>query len=114
MKSEVLFILFSIVFAVFVVLLFNSVYKTRQKREQLERYEYITLGMSEAKMLEIMGNGYNCSLLKNNRKKYEWRINSTSVGYSSNGVSSRMYSGVKKVTIYISNGVVEEVRPYNV
>lgn len=70
--------------------------------------------MKEKDMLEIMGKGYNRSLLKNNRVKYEWRINASSYGTSYKGVSARTYSGVKKVTIYTINGYVEEVRPYNI
>ena len=70
--------------------------------------------MKESEMLSIMGGGYNRSLLKNNRIKYEWRINATSTGVSNRGVSSRSYSGVKKVDIYTKDGYVEEVRPYNV
>ena len=70
--------------------------------------------MPEEEMLLIMGEGYNRSLLKNNRVKYEWRINASSYGTYCNGVSTRTYSGVKKVTIYTKNGLVEEVKPYNV
>ena len=72
----------------------------RKQLEQLQR--------------DIMGEGYNRSFLKNNRVKYEWRINATSVGSSYKGTSFRSYSGVKKVTIYTKNGFVEEVKPYNV
>ena len=58
--------------------------------------------MSEIEMLNIMGEGYNRSFLKNNRVKYEWRINATSVGSSYKGTNFRSYFGVK------------EVKPYNV
>ena len=85
-----------------------------EELEQLQRYWDVTIGMSEKEMLSIMGEGYNRSLLKNNRVKYEWRINASSVGSSYNGTSFRSYSGVKKVTIYTKDGYVEEVRPYNV
>ena len=77
---------------------------------KLRNYEDIELGMSENEMLSIMGGYYNKSLLKNGRIKYEWRIGSSS--YSHGNV--RFYSGVHKVSIYVKNGVVEEVRPYNV
>lgn len=70
--------------------------------------------MSEDEMLSIMGGGYNKSLLKNNRVKYEWRINATSSSYSSKGFSTRVYNGVKKVDIMVKDGLVEEVKPYNV
>ena len=81
------------------------------QREQLKRYESVTIGMPEEDMLKIMGSGYNKSSLKNNRFKYEWRINATS---AKNGLGGRMYSGVRKVAIYIKDGKVEEIRPYNV
>lgn len=85
-----------------------------KKLEQLQRYWDIEIGMSEAEMLNIMGGGYNRSLLKNNRIKYEWRINASGYNSSYKGFSARSYSGVKKVTIYTKNGLVEEVKPYNV
>ena len=87
---------------------------SRKQLEQLQRYWDVKIGMSEKEMLDIMGVGYNRSFLKNNRVKYEWRINATSVGSSYKGISFRSYSGVKKVSIYTKNGFVEEVRPYNV
>lgn len=85
-----------------------------QRVNQLRRYERITIGMSEAEMLEIMGEGYNRSLLQNQRCKYEWRINATSSSSSAFGMRTSHYNGVKKVDIYTRNGFVEEVRPYNV
>lgn len=86
------------------------------KREQLRRYWKVEIGMSEYEMLDIMGDGYNRSLLQNNRVKYEWRIQASSIGYyyKGLGVSTRSYSGVRKVDIYVKDGYVEEVRPYNV
>lgn len=88
--------------------------KARQT-SQRDKVESITLGMPEDEMLSIMGNDYNRSLLKNNRVKYEWRYsNGSSTGYYNRGYSARQYHGVRKVTIYCKNGVVEEVKPYNV
>ncbi len=88
------------------IILYCNFINTKKKLEQLQRCHIIKIGMSENEMLLIMGEGYSKSLLKNNRKKYEWRINATRYGTS--------YSGVKKVDIYIKNGFVEEVRPHNV
>lgn len=85
-----------------------------KKLVQLQRYWDVEIGMTENEMLDIMGDGFNRSLLKNNRVKYEWRINASSYGSSYKGFSTRSYSGVKKVTIYTKNGLVEEVKPYNV
>ena len=85
-----------------------------KKREQLRRYWEIEVDMPEEEMLTIMGEGYNRSYLKNNRTKYEWRINSSSYGSYHKGVSVRSYSGVQKVVIYTKNGYVEEIKPYNV
>jgi len=104
-------IFFFVVMIVTMVLVGNT---TNKAEEQLQRYWEIQIGMSEYEMLDIMGEGYNRSLLKNNRVKYEWRINATSYGSSYKGVSVRSYSGVKKVTIYTKDGYVEEVKPYNV
>lgn len=79
-------------------------------KKKMRRYENVCIGMSEEEMLGIMGKGYNKSSLKNNRFKYEWRY-SNGISTSYHGV--RAYSGVSKVDIYISDGVVEEIRPYN-
>ncbi len=103
----------------FFVIMISAVFwfafsQQRDRLEQLERYLDVEIGMSEDEMLEIMGEGFNRSLLKDNRVKYEWRINAQSYGSSYKGMSCRSYSGVKKVTIYLKNGFVEEVRPYNV
>jgi len=93
-----------ILLVLYILIIYNQ-------REQLKRYESITIGMSEEEMLKIMGEGYNKSSLKNNRFKYEWRINASS---AKNGMGGRVYSGVRKVDIYTKDGVVEEVKPYNV
>jgi len=85
-----------------------------RKRKQLRRYWEIEVDMPEDEMLLIMGEGYNRSYLKNNRTKYEWRINSYSYGSYHNGLSVRNYPGVQKVVIYTKNGYVEEIKPYNV
>lgn len=82
--------------------------------KQLQCYWNIEIGMSEKEMLSIMRSGYSRSLLKNNRIKYEWRINAKSYNSSFKGASVRNYTGVKKVTIYTRNGYVEEIKSYNV
>lgn len=99
-----------IIFAIMIFLVIFAVYYSIEKQKQLEKYRDIRIGMPVDKMLQIMGNGYNVSSLKNNRQKYEWRINSSSYGYK----NARFYSGVKKVDIFVKDGVVEEIRPYNV
>lgn len=104
----VLMILFIIIYACVGTCVGN------RKITQLHRYWHIKIGMPEDEMLSIMGTGYNRSLLKNSRVKYEWRINASSYGSSYKGISTRTYTGIKKVTIYIKDGYVEEVKPYNV
>ncbi len=91
------------------LIIFVSYYSVKQQK-QLQKYIDVRIGMSVGKMLQIMGSGYNVSSLKNNRQKYEWRINSSSYGYK----NARFYSGVKKVDILVKDGVVEEIKPYNV
>ncbi len=81
---------------------------------KLRRYTEVEIGMSEMQMLSIMGRKCSISSLKNNRKKYEWRINASSTGTHANGISYRVYSGVRKVDIYCRNGYVEEIKPYNI
>lgn len=98
-------------FAIIAVATFGLILYMAYTRDQLKRYVNIEIGMSETDMLNIMGGGYNKSSLKNNRFKYEWRINASSY---SNGFGGRKYSGVKKVDIYVKDGLVEEIRPYNV
>lgn len=83
------------------------------KISKLRRSEEIYIGMDEDEMLSIMGGGYTRSLLKNNRTKYEWRMNATSYTSSYKGGNSTSYSGVKKATIYVKDGYVEEVKGFN-
>ena len=108
---EILLLVCGIVGIVFIV---DAIVSHQRKLEQLQRYWEIEIGMPEDEMLDIMGEGYSRSLLKNNRVKYEWRINATSYGSSYNGSSTRTYSGVKKVTIYTVNGFVESILSHNV
>ena len=111
--DDIMFIMFGIIVLILLVSLI-AYGVGHQKVEQLQRYWNVQIGMTENVMLDIMGDGYNRSLLKNNRVKYEWRINASSYGASYKGISTRQYSGVKKVTIYVKDGLVEEVKPYNV
>ena len=108
MDKEVIIMIIVFVIPLFFTFLMCLVFS--HYRKQLKRYRNIKIGMSEREMLNIMGKGYNKSSLKGNRFKYEWRINGTSVGR--NGV--RSYTGVRKVDIYVKDGEVEEIRPYNV
>ena len=104
-----------VIMSVIFIFIFALAFSISHKQiEKLQRYWDVEIGMTEYEMLDIMGGGYNRSLLKNNRVKYEWRINASSYGSSYKGVSVRSYSGVKKVTIYTKDGYVEEVKPYNV
>lgn len=102
------------IFVVLLIVVIICIHFAGKKTRQLQKYWDIEIDMSEDEMLSIMGKGYNRSLLKNNRVKYEWRINGSSYGTSYKGFSTRAYTGVKKVTIYIKNGYVGEVKPYNV
>ena len=95
---------------IFLVIFLILVIALAFKKDQLKNYQKVRIGMSEQEMIQIMGSGYNVSSLKGNRYKYEWRVNSMSYGNS--GV--RSYTGVRKVDIYVKNGEVEEIRPYNV
>lgn len=109
--TKMILMIFGVIIALYIII---AIFKSSEKKQQKNNVESIELGMSEEEMLSIMGTNYNKSLLKNNRVKYEYRFsNGTSTGYSYRGVSSRTYHGVRKVAIYCKDGVVEEVRPYN-
>lgn len=105
--------LFLYIFGVMFVLMIGAmVLQSTKRHTQKNNVESVELGMSEEEMLDIMaGYKYNKSLLKNNRVKYEFRFNNSS-SYSYRGY--RTYQGVRKVAIYCKDGIVEEVRPYNV
>lgn len=92
---------------IFVIIILSILLLTKPR---LCNYEKIYLGMEENEMLKVMGGHPNKTLFKDGRIKYEWRINGSSIFQG--GV--RFYSGVKKVSIYVKNGLVEEVRPTNV
>ena len=104
-----------IVLFVFCVLLFIlAMIPFIIRLNQMKRYRKITIGMTENEMLNIMGGRPIKSSLKNNRFKYEWRINASSTTSGSKGVYTTTYSGVKKVDIYTKDGYVEEIKPYNI
>lgn len=92
---------------IFVIIILSILLLTKPR---LRNYEKIYLGMEENEMLKIMGGHPNKTLFKDGRIKYEWRINGSSISQG----NVRFYSGVKKVSIYVKNGLVEEVRPLNV
>lgn len=94
--------IFGVIFLVMIIVIIRDI----ERIAQLKKYKKIRVLMSEYDMLQIMGKGYKKSSLKNNRCKYEWRINASGSGSS--------YRGVKKVDIYVKNGLVEEIRPYNI
>ncbi len=111
--TNYLLLILVILFIIGVALIPFAIIGRIRKLARLRRSEEIEIGMDEDEMLSIMGGGYTRSLLKGNRVKYEWRINATSSGGYYKGVSSRTYSGVRKVTIYVKDGFVEEVKGYN-
>lgn len=105
MEDKLLTKLYIILFVSIVtglVLSFLFICKTLRKYHRLKKYADVTVGMKKEEMLTIMGNGYSKSLLRNNREKYEWRILFGSGSYR-----------VIKVDIYVKDGYVEEVRPFN-
>lgn len=100
----IIFILVVTIFTLLLIFLLSIPHILKRKR--LKRYVQIYPDMLEEDMLAIMGKGYNKSTLKNNTYKYEWRMNATKTQYS--------YSGVRKVDIYVKDGKVTEIKPYNV
>ena len=113
MSVQTQIILGVIICAFMLLCLFFALIKSRNKEKQLLGYWNVDIGMSREEMLSIMGTGYSLSLLKNNREKYEWRIDAKSYGSSYKGFSSRTYQGVKKVSIYVKDGCVEEIKTLN-
>lgn len=95
-------------FSIIIVIIILSILLLTKSR--LRNYEKIYLGMEENEMLKVMGGHPNKTLFKDGRIKYEWRINGSSISQG----NVRFYSGVKKVSIYVKNGLVEEVKPLNV
>lgn len=85
-----------------------------QKLRQMKKYTDVNYGMSEKQMLEIIGKGYTKSSLRDGSIKYEWRTNDMSASTNFGGVRTTGYSGVKKLDIYVKNGRVIEIRPYNI
>lgn len=118
-KSDIIAITVIIGIVILMMLFTIPIFLLLIKRETQFKYNYINiyLGMSEYEMLKIMGPGYNKSLLKNNRVKYEWRINGSShgssYGYGRYRSYHSTYTGVSKVDIYVKDGLVEEVKPFN-
>ena len=111
MDSSKLILIEALVIMVFLFLLAFIISAPKRKRfKRLRRYLDIQIGMSEQDMLDIMGDGYSRSLLKDNRIKYDWRVTFSNYN-SSTGVGSLLNSGV---SVYTKDGYVEEVKPYNI
>ena len=111
MDSSKLILIEALVIMVFLFLLAFIISAPKRKRfKRLRRYLDIQIGMSEQDMLDIMGDGYSRSLLKDNRIKYDWRVTFSNYN-SSTGVGSLLNSGVR---VYTKDGYVEEVKPYNI
>ena len=120
MIEKIITIIVIAIFIAGIVFLFVELKKTTPRYLPLSyALDLLYLGMSEHEMLEIIGRTsyggmHNKSLLKNNRVKYEWHIsNGTSSGYSYKGFSMREYFGVEKLVVYCKDGIVEEIKPYN-
>lgn len=120
MIEKTIIIIVIAAFVVGIVFLLVYIKKTTHQYFPLNyALDLLYLGMSEHEMLEIIdrtfyGGKHNKSLLKNNRVKYEWRIsNGISQGFSYKGFSTREYTGVKKLDVYCKDGVVVEIKPYN-
>lgn len=105
-----------VIIGLIIVVAIYFIYVYWKRQAALQRYVDLKIGMSESRMLLIMGNDleYNVSQLKDNRKKYEWRINARSTTYYSHGIASTDYTGVKKLDVYLKDGCIEEIRPYNI
>lgn len=120
LSTETIIIILLVVLAVCIIALFLM----PDKLKRMKKYTDVYIGMSESNMLEIIGGGYAKSSLKNNVTKYEWRINGSShttsrpanrpVNYGGVHIADTQYSGVKKLDIYVKDGLVEEIRPYNI
>ncbi len=106
-----------IIYALLVISVGLGIYfiaRRLNKVKQLQRYRQINLGMSERQMLNIMGDGYNKSLLKDGVTQYIWHLAGQSSGYVYNGFVSVQNDSGQKVIITCKNGMVEEVIPINV
>ena len=121
MINNIIILIIVAAFVIGIIFLFVYVKKTTSQRflNIKDAIDLLYLGMPEHEMLETIdrtfyGGRHNKSFLKKNRVKYEWRIsNGISSGYSYKGFSTRAYSGVKKLDVYCKDGIVEEIKPYN-
>ena len=110
-STKVIFIA-TLVIMVFLFLLAFIISAPKRKRfKRLRRYLDIQIGMPEQDMLDIMGDGYSRSLLKDNRIKYDWRVTFSNYDSSKGTSFILLHSGV---SIYTKDGYVEEVKPYNI
>ena len=98
-------LIFLLIYVIAILIFIISAIRTHKVKVNTQAYKSIEIGMSETEMFEIMGKNYSRSLLKNERKKYEWKYDNYSTSYTSK---------VRKCIIYTRKGIVEEVRPYNI
>ncbi len=85
----------------------------------ISNYNLIHIGMSKTEAINLLGEGYSISLLRNGEEKYTWkiRIGSTTHSYRwFKGYSTRDYSGAttQRVTVVFKDGVVIEKTAANI
>lgn len=83
---------------------------SKKMNSMIESYNSIAIGMSKQQVLDLMGEDYNFSFLKNGIEKYEWKYKVAGVSYSSGISGIRHYrSGYTiKMTIKFKDGIVFE------
>ena len=85
--------------------------------QKIDNYEKITIGMKKETAVNLLGDDYTSSILKDRTEKYEWKIKiaGDSWGSSYKGVSVRHHKSgyTVSMTLKFKNGVVVEKKGNN-
>lgn len=85
--------------------------------EKIRNYNNIPIGMSKMQALNLLGDNYTVSSLKDGTEKYEWKIkiSGSSWGSSAKGISVRHYKSgyMVSMSLKFKNGVVVEKKGNN-
>lgn len=105
-------IAFSVGCIVFLIIL--SIRNRQMEDDFIHAARRIRAGMTMSDVLNIMGDDYTYSALKNGIEKYEWRYRKNGYSYRvSKGVSMRQSGYTRRISVKFQKGVVIETSSIN-
>ena len=91
------------------------VFLNKNKEDEFcKKHREVYIGMYKEDVIDLMGENYTISYLKNNIEKLEWRYrHSGYTGRVAKGVYAHSSSFTRKISVFIQDGKVVEVKSLN-